>query len=113
MAKVIPHVVAAERQHSHRITADLANCSDRRRCHFRSHCRANVNSMDPVESLKDQRHRRGTATAEKDTCDRYSRRMINIRIQGWILFRWRAKPTVRVGPLFSTLPLLAFTFDQS
>src|SRR5262249_18450870 len=104
MAKVIPHVVAAERQHSHRITAHLANCPDRRRCHFGSHCCANVNSVDPVECLKDQRHRCGAAAAENDTADRYSRRMINIRIQGGIIFHWRAKPAVWMGRLLSTSP---------
>src|SRR4029077_5571275 len=113
MAKVIPHVVAAERQHSHRIAADLTNGPDCRRRHFRSHRCADVNSMDPVECLKDQRHRRCTATAENDPADWHPCGIINIRIQSRIILHWRTKPAVRMRRLLSTSPWPALPVDKA
>ncbi len=50
--EIIRHVISAEGKHRHRIAPRHANFSRRRRSCFRSHPRANKNSVLPVERLR-------------------------------------------------------------
>ena len=52
VTEVLAHVVAAEWQHRHRIAADLADLAEGGGGGFRSHRRAEVHAMTPVEGLK-------------------------------------------------------------
>ena len=85
MPEVIADVVAAKRQHRHRIAPNLANRSGRGRGCFRSHRRADVNPLLPVERLKHERHRIAAASAEDDRANRDAVAFFNIDIERGIV----------------------------
>src|SRR5438874_685003 len=52
--KIIADVVTAERQHRHRIAPDLTDRAGRGGGCFRSHGRAEINTVFPIERLKNE-----------------------------------------------------------
>ena len=71
VAEIIGHVVAAERQHRHRIAARRGD-ADRRRGGFRAHRRGQIDAVAPVERLEHQRHVLARAAAEDERADRHA-----------------------------------------
>ena len=69
VSKVIPHVIAAEWQHGHRIAAHLTDRPRSGRGHFGSDGGSEIDAVNPVEGLEDQRHRRCTASTEDHGAD--------------------------------------------
>ena len=70
--KVVSHVVAAEGEHGHRIAANLTDRPGGRGRHLGPHGRPKVDTVDPVEGLKDEGHRGGPAPAEDHGADAHS-----------------------------------------
>ena len=101
MAEIITHVVAAERQHRHRVAAHFTNRAGRRSGHLRTHRRAHVDAARPVEGLVDQRHRRRAAATENKGTDRHAIGIFPLRVDGRTLLRGRSEPRVRMRGLGS------------
>src|SRR5207247_8687198 len=91
MLEIIADVVSAEGQHCHRITSHLAHRARRRRSRFRSHGRAQIDAMVPIERLKHKRHRVAAASAENDCADRYAFTLFNVGIERRIVKHGRSK----------------------
>ena len=86
MAPIIAHVVAAERQHRHRIAPHHAHGAGSRRGGFGRQCRAQKSAMLPVEGLIDQRNQFLPARAEKNRADRHAFGLFPLRRIGRALF---------------------------
>src|SRR5262245_54095318 len=69
VAEIVSHVVAAKRQHGHRITPYYANRASCRGRGLRRHRGAEEYPMLPVERLIDQRNQVSTAATEQDRRD--------------------------------------------
>src|SRR6516165_5509792 len=80
MLEIIADVVAAERQHGHRIATNLADGASGSGCCFRRHGRTEINTVVPIESLKHQWHSAAAASAENDRTDRNTVGSLKIRI---------------------------------
>ena len=74
--EVIAHMVTAERQHCHGVTADNANSARSSRSGLRSHDRAYEYAMLPVSCLVNQRSSFRAATAKDDCGDRHALRIV-------------------------------------
>src|SRR6266545_3804446 len=74
MAPIIAHVVAAERQHRHRIAPHHAHRAGGRRGRFGCQCRPEKSAMLPVERLIDERNHLLPARAEKYRADGHALR---------------------------------------
>ena len=72
MGKVIAHIVAAEREHGHRVTAKFADVAGGGRGCFAAHGRAQKRSVLPAERLSHQRDNASPAATEKDGVDRHA-----------------------------------------
>ena len=70
--EVVAHVVAAERQHRHRIVPHLADLADLRGGALRGHRRPDEHAVLPVERLVHQRRQMRAAAAEEDRRDRHA-----------------------------------------
>src|SRR5690349_6489849 len=69
MSEVIAHVVAAERQHSHRVATKLSDFA-RSRCRgFAAGGGAEERAVLPVEGFGHERHDAATTSAEQDGVD--------------------------------------------
>jgi hypothetical protein len=68
--EVVAHVVAAERQHGHRVAADDADLAGRGGGRLGAERGAEVDAVPPVERLQHERDGGGAATAEDDRADR-------------------------------------------
>ena len=63
--------------------------------------------MDPIERLKDERHRCSTPTAEDDPVDRDAVGIINLRVKDRIINHRGAESAVRVSGRLSFFPWVA------
>ena len=109
MREVVPHVVAAERQHRHRIPAKFAHRPGSRCRPFRRHRRTDERAMLPVERLIDERHRRRASAAEENRRDGHPCGVLPIRINDRAL-RGRCRVSrirMRRGLLIAGMPLFA------
>lgn len=70
MLEVIAHVIAAERQHCHRVTTDDADRSACRRRGFGRHNGADENAVRPVSGFVHQRCGLGSSATENDCIER-------------------------------------------
>ena len=68
--EVVAHVVAAERQHRERVTAQLAEAAERGGGLLGAHGRGDEHAVLPVARLEHQRHGGGAAAAEQERRDR-------------------------------------------
>ena len=96
MPEIIADVVAAKRQHCHWITTDLSDRTGRGCGCFRSHRRAEINAVLPIERLKHERHRIAAPAAEDDRTDRHAFAALHIQIERRIIAHRRGEPTVRM-----------------
>ena len=76
--EVVAHVVAAEGQHRHRVTADHAYSAGSGRGGFRSHDGAYEHAVVPVAGLIHQRSGLCAAAAEDDCGDRHALRIVKL-----------------------------------
>ena len=97
VGEVVAHVVAAEGEHRHRVAAHLADRAGRGRRHLGADGRAEVDTVDPVEGLEDERHRRGAATAEDHRADPHSLGILPVGIDDRAVLRRCGKAAIRVA----------------
>ena len=57
MPEIVAHIVAAKRQHCHRIPSQVTQSTFRRRSRFGSQSRPEVNPVIPIEGLVNQRYK--------------------------------------------------------
>ena len=94
MPEIIADVVAAKRQHRHRITTHLADRAGRCSGCFRGHRRSEINTVLPVKRLKNERHRVAAAAAEDDGADRDALATFHLQIERGIVAHRRGEPAV-------------------
>ena len=94
--QVVAHVVAAERQHRHRVAAHHADLAGRRGGGLRAERRAEEHAVLPVERLEHQRDVGPPARAEDDRADRHALRVLPRGRERRALRRRRGEAAVRV-----------------
>ena len=114
VTEIVTHVIAAERQHRHRVAAYLADgaagCGGR----LGAHGGADIDTARPIEGLEHQRNRARTAAAEDDRADRHAGGVLPVGIDARALPRWRreARVGMRRLPTATGHPLLALPVDR-
>src|SRR5207302_10264741 len=68
--KIIADVVAAEREHRHRVAPNLSDRASRGGGCFRRHGGAEINAVFPIKRLKHKRQRSAATSAENNGADR-------------------------------------------
>src|SRR3989338_9546977 len=71
MAKILGHIMAAKRKHSHGVAPDLADLSGLGRGSFRGHSRPHKYPVLPVKSLIHQRRQMRPASAKDNRRNRH------------------------------------------
>ena len=79
VTEVVGHVVAAERQHRHRVPAQPADLAGGRGGRLGGHRRAEEHAVLPVARLVHERHDARAATAEQHRVDRHARGVLPLR----------------------------------
>ena len=100
MLEIIADVVSTERQHRHRIAADLSDSARRGGGCLGGHGGAEVNAVSPIERLINQWHRITAASAENDGADGNAFAFFNIDVESRIIAHRRGKPAIRMRGLF-------------
>src|SRR5262245_13633454 len=103
MRKVIPHVVAAEGQHSHRIPTDDSDSSGCRCSGFRGEGSAKEGSVLPTARLEYQRNAPLPPSSKEHGINRYAVWILELRRNRSTLRGRRRKTTVGMGRFFVRL----------
>ena len=103
VAEIVAHVIATEGQHGQGIAADLAGAAHGGGGHFGAHGGPDVNAVDPVESLEDERDGVGAAAAEDDGADGHALRQVGFGGQHGVVYHGDAEAAVGVGSLLLRL----------
>src|SRR3954451_11770653 len=98
--KIISDVIPAERQHRHWIAPHSSYCTGSRCGSLRSHCRAQIHPVTPIERLVNQRHGVTTASAENYCANRHAFTFLDFRVERRIVAHRRSEPAIRVRSLF-------------
>ena len=108
------HVVAAERQHRHRVAPDRADRAGCGRGRLGAHRRAEVDAVGPVERLVDERHGVRAPPAEDERLDRDALRVLPLGIERRALGDRRGEARVRMSgaPPRARRPLLPLPVDE-
>ena len=93
-------VVSAERQHRHRIASHSPNRTGGRSGCFRSHRRAQIYAMVPIERLINQRHGIAAAAPENDRADRDAFAFLDVEVERGVVAYWRGEAAVGVRRFF-------------
>ncbi len=101
--KIIRHVVAAERNHRHRIATEHSRCARRCRRRLGSHGGADVGAVFPVKGFIHQRCEMGAASAENNRGDRNTLRILPLGRDARALARRRGEARVRMRGLLLAL----------
>ena len=114
VSEVVADVVTTERQHRHRVKAELANRAGGSGGHFRAHRRAEEYAVLPVERLANQRHNGRAATAEEKSVDRHAGRVLPLGRNRRVLIcrAGEASVGVRGRRLRARRPVVAVPVDQ-
>ena len=112
--EVVAHVVPAEREHGHRVAPHLADLAGGGGGRFGAHRRAEIDAVNPVEGLEDERHRRRAAPAEDDRADRHAMWIMNLRRQRGVVRHGRGEARVGMRRLFLRIgrPRVALPIDE-
>ncbi len=94
VAEVVGHVVAAERQHRHRVEAQLADVPGCRGGRLHRHGRAEEHAVLPVERLRHEGDDGRPAPAEQEGVDRNAPGVLPLGRDGGALRRRRREPGV-------------------
>src|SRR6266511_6373773 len=97
MAPIISHVVAAERQHRHRIAPHDTHGTGGCRGRFGWQCRPEKSAMLPIEGLIDERNHLLAARAEKYRTDGHALGLFPLRRIARALLYGHRKAGIRVG----------------
>ena len=97
VGEVVAHVVAAERQHGHGVAADLAHGSGGGGCGFRAHRGSEIHTVDPVEGLENERHRRGATSTEDHRAHGHAGGVFPIAVDERAVFGRGREAAVRVA----------------
>ena len=98
MFEVIAHVIAAERQHGHRVASNLAHFSELGGGAFRSHRGPDENAVFPIECLIDQWRQPGAAAAEHHGRNRYAVVVFGAERMGGALGQRRSESAIGMRP---------------
>ncbi len=114
VAEVVGHVVAAERQHRHRVEAELAHLARGRRGRLDRHRGAEEDAVLPVERLGDEGHRARPPAAEQEGVDRHSVGVLPLGGDRGALGRGGREARVRVrrGIVGVRRPVVAVPVDR-
>ncbi len=97
VAEVVAHVVAAERQHGHGVTAHFADGARSGSRHLTAHGGACIDAADPVEGLINERHRGGPTPPKDDGRNGHAFWLFPIGIDRGALGGWRGEARVWMG----------------
>ena len=103
MLPVVAHVVAAERQHRHRVAAHDADAARRRGGGLRRHDRADKHAVLPVEGLVNERRGLRAAAAKDNGADGHTLGIVKLGAQAGAVARGRGEAAVGVRSLFRAL----------
>ncbi len=114
MVEVIGDVVAAERQHRHRVASNFALLAGGGGGGFGTHGGRQVNTVGPVGRLHHQRYRRAAPATENEGTDGHARGIFPGRIDGRTLGRRRREAGIGMGgyPAATGRPRLALPVGQ-
>ncbi|OPZ96483.1 MAG: hypothetical protein BWY71_01916 [Planctomycetes bacterium ADurb.Bin412] len=107
MLEVVRHIVAAERQHGHRVAPDFALLAVLSGGPFAGHRRADIHTVRPVVGLINQRGQVGTAAAKDNRGDVDPVMMFDPERMRRTLHKGGCKPAVGMGT-FDGIALFVF-----
>src|SRR5688572_25849147 len=113
--EIVSHVIAAKRDHGHRIAPHDADLAGDRCGRFRAKRRAHVDTFLPRLRFDDQRHRRGAAPAEDEGRDRHALWVFPQWVHGWALNRRDCETSVGMcgRPAATWRPVLALPIYEA
>src|SRR5260370_22440409 len=79
MIEIVAHVVATEGEHRQLVAPHYAHLAGDRSGGFRTERGRHVDAFFPARRFDDERHRRGAASAEKESYDRHAFRILPLR----------------------------------